>query len=128
MIDCEFYNSSINYFDRLDYVSTIIQELLFVGALERFIHSGISFIYSLFRCLLLEVFRILNHCLAITTHVIDLGLFTTMLWGFEEREKLINYIESITGSRFHNALLTISNIRTDFENPSFDILLCYVLF
>ena len=31
LIDCNYYNTSINYFDRLDYVSTIIQELLYVG-------------------------------------------------------------------------------------------------
>ena len=128
LIDCNYYNTSINYFDRLDYVSTIIQELLYVGGLERFIQSYSCLFSSLFRILYVEIFRILNHCLALTTHVIDIGLFTCFLWGFEEREKLINYIESISGSRFHNALLAINNIKTDFENPSINILLLLVLF
>ncbi len=128
LIECYYYNNSINYFDRLDYVSTIIQELLYIGALERFIQSYACLFSSLFRLLYIEIFRILNHSLALTTHVIDIGLFTCFLWGFEEREKLINYIESISGSRFHNALLAINNIKSDFENPSINILFCYVLF
>ena len=128
LIDCNYYNSSINYFDRLDYVSTVTQELLFVGALERFIQFYACFFCSLFRILFVEVFRILNHLLALTTHVIDIGLFTTMLWGFEEREKLLNYIESISGSRFHNALLAISNIKSDFENPLISFCLYFIMF
>ena len=76
----------------------------------------------------MEIFRICNHLLALTTHIIDIGLFTCFLWGFEEREKLINYIESISGSRYHNALLAINNIKSDFENPSINILLLLVLF
>ena len=103
LIDCNFYNSSINFFDRLDYVSTIIQELLFVGALERFVQYYSLLYCSFFRLCLVELFRVLNHCLALTTHVIDLGLFTTMLLTFEEREKMINLIEAMTGSRMHNA-------------------------
>lgn len=53
----------------------------------------------------------LNHLLALTTHVIDIGLFTTMLRGFEEREKLINYIEFVSGSRLHNGVSAISEVR-----------------
>jgi NADH:ubiquinone oxidoreductase subunit D len=49
----------------------------------------------------------MNHCLGITTHFIDLGLLTTMLWGFEEREKMFNIMESITGSRYHIAILSL---------------------
>ena len=118
-----YYNASMNYFDRLDYVSTIIQELLYVGAIERFIQSSSCLYIAIFRILYVEIFRILNHLLALTTHIIDIGLFTCFLWGFEEREKLINYIESISGSRYHNALLAINNIKSDFEYPSITTLL-----
>lgn len=55
----------------------------------------------------------MNHILNITTHAIDIGLFTTMLWGFEEREKLLKYIELISGTRFHVTLLLISRLRYD---------------
>ena len=57
----------------------------------------------------------------------DIGLFTCFLWGFEEREKLINYIESISGSRLHNALLAVNNIGVDIEKPSLNIMVVLVL-
>ena len=105
MIDLHYYNSSISYFDRFDYVSTITQELLFVHALERLIRCYGSIYDSTLRTLFLEFYRILNHCLAITTHAIDIGLFSTMLWSFEEREKLINFSGLLSGTRFHGAFL-----------------------
>ena len=113
MIECNYYSSSLPYFDRFDYVSTITQELLFVHALERLI-GCIGYIYSsTWRTLFLEFYRILNHCLAITTHAIDIGLFTTMLWNFEEREKLIHFTEVVSGTRFHAAFLLVGRLRYD---------------
>ena len=113
LIDLHYYNSSISYFDRFDYVSTITQELLFVHVLERFINYYISIYDSTLRTLFLEFYRILNHSLAITTHAIDIGLFTTMLWSFEEREKLINFSEVLSGNRFHAAFLLMGRLRYD---------------
>ena len=51
--------------------------------------------------------------LNITTHAIDIGLFTTMLQKSEEREKPINYIEVLSGTRFHAVFLLINKIRYD---------------
>ncbi len=68
---------------------------------------------STLRTLFLEFYRILNHCLAITTHAIDIGLFTTMLWSFEEREKLINFSEVLSGTRFHAAFVLMGRLRYD---------------
>ena len=91
LIECNNnnYNLSIPYFDRLDYVSSITQELLFILLLERLLNYYSIIYISLFRTLLLELYRNLNHNLNITTHAIDIGLFTSMLWTFEEREKII---------------------------------------
>ena len=113
LMECNYYNLNIGYFDRLDYVSGIIQELLFILTLERIINCYCSNYISLWRTLLSEFYRNLNHSLNITTHAIDIGLFTTMLWKFEEREKLINYIEILSGTRFHSILLLVNKLRYD---------------
>jgi len=69
--------------------------------------------FSIWRTLFCEFYRILNHSLAITTHAIDIGLFSVMLWNFEEREKLINFCEIISGTRFHAAFLLVGRLRYD---------------
>ena len=113
LIECNYYNSSLPYFDRLDYVSTIIQEVLFILSIERLISCYCYDFISLWRTLFLEFYKNVNHILNITTHAIDIGLFTTMLWTFDEREKLINYIEVLSGTRFHVAFVLIGRLRYD---------------
>ena len=44
---------------------------------------------------------------------IDIGLFTNMLWAFEEREKLLSLIEGLCGTRFHSTVLLIGRLRYD---------------
>lgn len=39
--------------------------------------------------------------MAVTTHAIDVGALTPFLWGFEEREKLIEFYERVSGARIH---------------------------
>ncbi len=121
------YNGSIAYFNRLDYVSTITQELLFILLLERLTNYFIIIYISLFRTLFLELYRNLNHNLNITTHAIDIGLFTSMLWSFEEREKIINFIEILTGTRFHTLLLLLGKLRFDISLYFIDSLLYWLL-
>ena len=70
--------SDIGYFDRSDHVSGVIQELVFILILERIINCYCSNYISLWRTLLIEFYRNPNHSLNITTHAIDIGLFTTM--------------------------------------------------
>ena len=57
------------------------------------------------RTLFVELSRVLNHLLAVTTHAIDIGGTTLFLWGFEEREKLMSFYEAISGGRMHSGYL-----------------------
>ena len=64
---------------RLDYVSTLNMELLLIILLEKITNNSTQFYISLFRVLLIELSRILNHLLSITTHIIDIGAITPLL-------------------------------------------------
>ena len=44
-----------------------------------------------------EITRVLNHLLNITTYALDVGAITPSLWGFEEREKLMEFYEAASG-------------------------------
>jgi NADH dehydrogenase (ubiquinone) Fe-S protein 2 len=41
--------------------------------------------------------------LALTTHALDVGAMTPFLWAFEEREKLMEFYERVSGARMHAA-------------------------
>ena len=72
------------------------------------------------RTIILEYYRICNHAPAITTNAIDTGSFTTMLRTREEREKLINFCESISGNRIHAASSFIGRLRHDTSHRRID--------
>lgn len=105
--------SSISYFDRIDYVSTISQEGLIVNVVERYLHSYVNDYLSAIRSLFYELSRISNHLLAVTTHGIDIGSLNCMLLAFEEREKINNLHEYLSGSRIHCSLLSVFTMRYD---------------
>ena len=92
ILSCPSFNIILPYYDRLDYVSTITQELLYIQTIERLNSCYCSNFVSIWRTLFLEIYRNLNHCLNITTHAIDIGLFTTMLVRiWLKREVIIIY-------------------------------------
>lgn len=45
----------------------------------------------------------MNHLLALTCHAMDVGALTPFLWAFEEREKLMEFYERVSGARMHAA-------------------------
>ncbi len=71
LMECNYYNCNIGYSDRSDYVSNVIQELVFILILERIINCYGSNYISLWRTLSIEFYRNPNHSLNITTHAID---------------------------------------------------------
>lgn len=89
------------YFDRLDYVSMMAQEHTYALVIEHLLNWQISEETSLIRILFLEITRLLNHLLSLTTHALDVGALTPFLWGFEQREKLMFFYEKVSGARLH---------------------------
>jgi NADH-quinone oxidoreductase subunit D len=53
------------------------------------------------RVLFSELTRVLNHLLNITTYALDCGAITPALWGFEQRETLLEFYEAVSGSHYH---------------------------
>ena len=50
-----------------------------------------------------ELTRILNHCMFLGAHALDVGALTPFLWVFEEREKMMEFYERVSGARMHAA-------------------------
>jgi len=105
LMEYKTFMQGLPYMDRLDYVSMMAQEHTYSLAVERLLNIKVSLKVSLFRILFLEITRILNHLLAVTTHALDIGAITPFLWGFEEREKLMEFYERVSGARLHSAFI-----------------------
>lgn len=113
LIEYKTYLQAIPYFDRLDYVSMMSQELAYANAVETLLNIKVSERAEIIRILFSEITRILNHILAITTHALDVGALTPFLWGFEEREKLMEFYERVSGARLHATYIRPGGIAQD---------------
>lgn len=113
LIEYKSYSQALPYFDRLDYVSMLSQEHSYCLAVERLLSCKIEKRVQFIRVLLAEITRILNHLLAVGCHAMDVGAMTPFLWAFEEREKLMEFYERISGARMHAAFFRPGGIFCD---------------
>ena len=101
LIEYKTYMQAVPYFDRLDYVAPQNQEHVFCLATEKLLGIDVPPRGQYVRTLYCEIGRVLNHILNITAYAMDVGAMTPMLWGFEEREILMEFCERVCGARMH---------------------------
>jgi len=104
LIESRTYLKALPYFDRLDYVSMMTQEHAFCLGVEKLLNTtSYTSLYTQIRVLFDELTRILNHLLAISTHSLDVGNMSPVFWAFEERERIMEFYERVSGARMHAA-------------------------
>ena len=113
LIENKTYLQAIPYFDRLDYVSPMNQEHAFVLAFEKLLKVEVPYRGQLIRVLYAEMGRILNHLLTVTSMALDVGALTPPLWGYEEREKCMQFYERASGARLHAAYFRPGGVAQD---------------
>ncbi len=113
LMESRTYLQNLPYLDRLDYVAPMNQEHAWCLAIERLTGTVIPRRASLIRVLFCEIGRVLNHILNVTTQAMDVGALTPPLWGFEEREKLMEFYERASGARFHSAYFRPGGVHQD---------------
>lgn len=113
LIEQKNYLQALPYFDRLDYVSMMAQEHAFCLAIENIANLNVPIRGQYIRVIFSEITRILNHIMTITTHAMDVGALTPFLWLFEEREKLMEFYERVSGARMHAAYFRPGGVALD---------------
>lgn len=113
LIEYKNYVQALPYFDRLDYVSMMAQEHSYCLAIEKLFNSKTPKRAQYIRVLFAEITRILNHLLAVGCHAMDVGAMTPFLWAFEEREKLMEFYERVSGARMHAAYFRPGGVHVD---------------
>jgi NADH-quinone oxidoreductase subunit D len=101
LIEYKTYLQAVPYFDRLDYVSPMCMEHGFALATEKLLGIEVPERARWIRTLFSEITRVLNHLLNVTTYALDVGAITPSLWGFEQREILMEFHEAASGARLH---------------------------
>ena len=128
LIEQRNYLKSLPYFDRLDYVSMMSQEHAYCLAIEDLLNtrSYTSFFIQI-RVIFDELTRLMNHFLGISTHSLDVGNMSPAFWAFEERERLMEFYERVSGARMHAAFYRPNDVDWAGINYQFFIDLLFFL-
>lgn len=118
IVESKKFISIIPYIDRLDYLAPVIQEHAYVRAIERLHNIEVPERASVIRTIFDELTRISSHIMGIGCLTYDLGCLSLFLYGFEEREKIMDIFESVTGARMHPAYYVPGGVMDDVSDKS----------
>ena len=109
--------------ERDDYLSPTSNSLGFINTIEDMCNIEVPKRASYLRVLIAEMQRISSHLVALGTYGLDLGGAlgggaSLFLYCFREREKILDVLETITGTRFHTNMNQVGGVRYDVNEES----------
>ncbi|RME64526.1 MAG: NADH-quinone oxidoreductase subunit D, partial [Nitrospirae bacterium] len=93
------YHQVIPLTDRLDYISSMANNVGYCVAVERLFGIEVPERAKFIRTMVCEMTRISSHIIWIATHALDLGAMTVFLYSFREREWILDLFEKLCGAR-----------------------------
>jgi NADH-quinone oxidoreductase subunit D len=106
--------AGIRYMDNTDYLSPMLCEMAYVGAVEQLMNLDIPRRAQYIRLLVGELQRIASHLVAVGSYLMDLGAVTPILWAFRDREGILSLFEALGGSRFNVNYMRVGGVLRDF--------------
>ena len=107
------YHSFIPYTDRLDYMAGMSNNLAYVMTVEKLLGVEVPERAQYIRVICAELSRIAGHILCIGANALDLGALTMLLYGFRDREMILDLFEMICGSRMTVNYMRIGGVSYD---------------
>lgn len=107
------YAQVIPYTDRLNYVSSLMNNVGYAMAVEKLLNIDIPERAKYIRVLICELSRIMDHLVAIGTNVVDLGALTNYWYTFNVREEMYDWVEMLCGARLTTSYTRIGGVARD---------------
>jgi NADH-quinone oxidoreductase subunit D len=116
------WTQGVTYVTRMDYLAPLFNETAYCLAVEKLlgITDQIPERASVIRVMLMELNRISSHLVAIATGGMELGALTAMIFGFRERELVLDVFELVTGLRMNHAFIRPGGVAQDLPPGAVD--------
>ncbi|GAA2076332.1 NADH-quinone oxidoreductase subunit D [Streptomyces albiaxialis] len=118
------WTQGTTFVTRMDYLTPFFNETAYCMAVEKLlgIEDDIPDRANVIRVLLMELNRISSHLVAIATGGMELGATTVMIFGFRDRELVLDLYELITGLRMNHAYIRPGGLSQDLPPGAVDAL------
>ncbi len=110
------FHEFIPHTDRLDYLSTLANNVGYVLAVEKLLGIEAPRRAQYIRVICAELARLASHLVAFGSMVLDLGATTVLLWTWCEREKIQDIQDVLTGVRFTTSYTRIGGLAQDISD------------
>jgi NADH-quinone oxidoreductase subunit D len=105
----------VTYVTRMDYLSPFFNETAYCLGVEKLlgITEQIPERATIIRVMMMELNRVSSHLVALATGGMELGALTAMIFGFRERELILDLFELVTGLRMNSAYIRPGGVAQD---------------
>ncbi len=109
------WTQGTTFVTRMDYLSSLFNETGYCLAVEKLlgITEQVPERASVIRVMMMELNRVTSHLVCLATGGLELGAVTAMIFGFRERELIMDIYEMVTGLRFNHAYIRPGGLRED---------------
>jgi NADH-quinone oxidoreductase subunit D len=98
---------------RMDYLAPLFNELAFSLSAEKLLEIDIPERATWIRMLMCELNRMSSHLLFMATNGMDLGAVGMMIYGWREREEVLQFFEKTTGLRMNHNYIRPGGVAAD---------------
>ncbi len=113
MVETKHYNQVIPYTDRLNYCSSLTNNIGYCKAVERMMGIEVTERTQYIRVIIMEVQRIMDHMICIAANLVDSGALTNFWYFFNCREKMNDVLEALTGARLTYSYTRVGGLAWD---------------
>lgn len=112
------YHEFIPHTDRLDYLSPLANNVAYAMAVEKLLKIDAPLRTQYIRTICCELARLASHLVWLGSMAMDVGALTVFLWGFREREKILDILDILTGVRFTTSYTRIGGVSLDISDEA----------
>ncbi|MEB3032118.1 NADH dehydrogenase (quinone) subunit D [[Mycobacterium] nativiensis] len=119
-LESRYWTQGVTFVTRMDYLSPFFSEVAYCLGVEKLldITDDIPERVSVIRVLMMELNRISSHLVALATGGMELGALSVMLFGFRERELVLDIFETITGLRMNHQYIRPGGVSVDLPDEA----------
>ncbi len=112
-LEFQTYMKGVTLTDRIDYVASLLENAAFTLSVEKLLGVEPPPRGQVLRVMLMEMERIASHLVWLGTHCLDIGAMTVFFYAFQQREKILDMKEMISGVRMMSSWIVPGGLRGD---------------